>query len=146
MSYVIDNIVVGSFQESFDYNILEKWNVTHILNVATELNVNERVERSYVKHAVPDDCPDTDITTIFDACIQYIDSAHKAHGCVFVHCLEGKSRSVCVVLAYLVTKRHWSFDAVLSSIMMHRPQIDPYPIYLDQTRAYCDLNIRKKSI
>ena len=45
---------------------------------------------------------DDDISTHFAAAYAFIASAAAAGGAVLVHCHEGKSRSVALVLAYLM--------------------------------------------
>jgi dual specificity phosphatase 12 len=131
MSQILPNLILGSFEESFNSPLLV--DVTHVLNVASECYVSERVGKIYKKVAVPDDCPSADITTIFPLCIDFIVTAHETNGCVFVHCLEGVSRSVCVVLCYLVQHQGWTTAHALEHLSLCRPHIDPFPIYLTQT-------------
>jgi protein-tyrosine phosphatase len=99
-------------------------------------NVSQRIELNYSKFAIEDDCIESDITTIFEQCIQYIKSAHENNGVVFVHCLEGVSRSVCVVLCYMVKVLKYSFKDSCEIIRNARPQIDPFPIYVQQNLKY----------
>ncbi len=66
----------------------------------------------------------------------FIRAAHDAGGCVFVHCLEGVSRSACVVLCYLVLHRSWSVEDARAHLAACRPCLDPFPLYLEQTRRY----------
>lgn len=100
---VLPGLYVSGFEESFRCPD----SVTHVLNVAAECEVSERVGRTYLACGVPDDCPDTDIRTILPPCIDFIHAAHAAGGTVLVHCLEGISRSVCVVVAYMVAALGW---------------------------------------
>ena len=60
MSVVLPNLILASFEESFDHNV--NVNVTHILNVALECDVSERVDRVYAKHGIADDCENSDMT------------------------------------------------------------------------------------
>ena len=89
--------MVGSLDECFDQTILKTYRVSHILNVASELNFSERVGMVYYKIVVDDDSDETNIQCIMDKSIRYISSAINK-GVVFVHCLEGKS----IVLSYMV--------------------------------------------
>ncbi len=88
MSLVAPNLIVGSFEESFNQDFLNKNNVTHILNVATEMDVVERVNRFYLKCGVADDDPNCDISSIFTEAHAYITSAMADGRCVFVHCFQ----------------------------------------------------------
>lgn len=147
MSLITPNLIVGSFEESFDTALLEDHGVTHILNVADELDVVERVGRTYLKCAVPDDDAHSVISDIFDASNAFIVQAHHHGGRVFVHCLEGKSRSVCVCLAYLVCMAGHDFQDALATIFAKR-DVDIYPPYLSQTEQYCrdHLLIRQSAV
>ena len=67
--------------------------------------------------------------------MDFIVNAHKMGG-VFVHCLEGVSRSICVVLCYLVQHNGWIFENALMHMRSLRPHIDIFPKYLEDTRNY----------
>jgi protein-tyrosine phosphatase len=138
MSLVIPGLILGSLQESFDRTILSKYKVTHILNVASECNITNRIDLIYDKFGVPDDCHLSDISTILYPCLEFIHNARTNGGCVLVHCLEGVSRSVCVVLAYLVKKEGWVPEVALEHLAKCRPNMDPFPLYLRQTLSFFD--------
>jgi protein-tyrosine phosphatase len=89
-----------------------------------------------MKCGVLDDDVDTNIAELFPITNDYIDRAIEDGGCVFVHCLEGKSRSICVCLAYMVGVLGYDFDETLERISKIR-NIDIFPLYLSQTKAYC---------
>lgn len=133
MSVILDNLIVGSFEESFK----STHEFTHVLNVASECNVVERVGRIYYKCAIEDDCASDDIRLIIPQCLDFIRKAHDGGGIVFVHCLEGKSRSVCIVLAYLVYVLDWSVNDALEHVRSKR-DIDIYPLYFDQVMQMRD--------
>lgn len=141
MSLIVPNLIVGSFEESFDRSILKQYTVTHILNVATECEVSDRVDLVYAKYAIEDDCPDesADITKIMDDCMRFIKNAHDVGGCVFVHCLEGKSRSVCVVLAYMCKHLMWNWNDAYLHMERNRPQMDIYMKYFYATKLWLSL-------
>lgn len=67
--------------------------------------------------------------------MDFIKAAHSEGGCVFVHCLEGASRSACVVLCYLVGCLGWTFEVAMAHVVDIRACVDPFPLYLEQTRA-----------
>jgi len=128
MSCVVPGLLLASFEESFDRRLLETYQVSHVLNVAIECNVSERLDLVYAKFGIADDCDNSDMTEILDDCIKFI---KDAQGCVLVHCLEGISRSVCIVIAYLVKE-----CAFIHHLQIIRPIIDTYPLYLEQTLRY----------
>lgn len=147
-----DGLYVGSLDDAFgkgtdhDPCLSE---VTHILNVALELNIPERVDHAYLWLGVVDDpCPktidesstqiDNDIRVILPRCLEFIDTARKNGGVVLVHCLEGVSRSICVCLAYLclyVFKNDHPFQ-VLKYMKSVRPESDPWELYIEQIEEF----------
>ena len=127
---IYTKLIIGSLDESFNRVLLDTYNITHFLNTAPEVNITTRVDRVYEKHGVPDDCNDSDIRSIIDESIEFIKGAHKTDG------VDGKSRSVCVVLAYMVCVLRWNFNDALSYMSSLRPHIDPFPSYMEQTREY----------
>lgn len=127
-------LVVAGFQESYDPDVID--GVTHILNVAAECNVRERVGRVYAKIAIRDDDESENIARILPDCVLFITSAHEAGGIVLVHCLEGVSRSACVAIAYLCVRDGMSYDDALLQLRQVRPQVDPFPTYAEQTRVW----------
>jgi protein-tyrosine phosphatase len=142
MAAVLGDLVVCGFEESFDSRVLEENRVTHILNVASECASTGRLGLAYLELGVPDDCPDADIRDVLPGCLRFIGDAVAGGGAVMVHCLEGRSRSVCVALAYMTAALGWDFDAALARVRSERPTADPWPRYLEQTREWGLANIR----
>lgn len=81
MSLIVPNLILGGFDESFDQDLLAHHDVTHILNVASECNVLERVGRAYAKHSVPDDCLDADST---HAWLSFVLHMLQTNACWFI--------------------------------------------------------------
>lgn len=141
---VPERLVLGSFADSFDVRgVLERYGVTHVLNVASECDVagDRRLGLVYQKHGMPDDDAREDIRDTLRRCHAFIDAARAEdeRSVVLVHCLEGISRSVCVLAsyAYLSCESFASFDEALTHIKKLRPAIDPYPPYVHQAREVC---------
>ena len=130
-----EDIYVGSYDDAFfDVEILS--NVTHILNVAKEINVSDRVNHIYKKIAIEDDDIHEDIRVIFNESIEFIDDALSNNGKVLIHCWEGKSRSVCVCIAYLCLRYKMTLANALTLVRTRRPEIDIFPLYFEQLSLY----------
>ena len=52
------------------------------------------------------DSPEAELSTHFDACFAFMQEALAAGGGVLVHCFAGRSRSVTVLLAFLMRQQH----------------------------------------
>lgn len=137
MSKITDNLYIAGFEETYKDTHL-KTKVTHFLNVASEIMISSRANHEYKKIGISDDDPNSDIRDILPKCIEHIDYViNELHGSICVHCLEGKSRSVCVCLAYLCCVEKWNLDDAVELIKKRRPCIDIFPLYLTQVYTYC---------
>ena len=57
-------------------------------------------------------------------------------GSVLVHCVQGVSRSVSMVIAYLMKHKKWSYDQALAFVRSKRPQAKPNPAFAAQLQQY----------
>lgn len=135
MSKILDTLYVAGVQETFDDKQLTS-NVTHMLNVANEVMISERIDHIYHKIGINDDDVYSDISTIILPCVEWIHDAIKGNGVVCVHCLEGKSRSVCICIAYMCCYHNMTFDNAIKDIKRVRPCIEIFPIYEQQLRNW----------
>lgn len=135
MTKILENLYVAGVEETYQDETL-KSQVSHFLNVASEVMINCRVDHGYKKIGINDDDINSDIRSILLDCINWIDDIVSKGGSVCVHCLEGKSRSVCVCIAYLCCKKNWDFIEAYEWIKSQRPCIDIFPLYFQQLRMY----------
>ena len=75
-----------------------------------------------------DDAARADIAQHFDDCIKFVKSADK----VLVHCSAGISRSVTIVIAYLVREKNMDVDEALDFIQTKRPRANPNNGFMSQ--------------
>ena len=64
-----------------------------------------------------------------------------------IHCLEGKSRSVGVAIAYMVKFCNETPESAYDQIKKVRPQIDIFPAYFEQLQKwYANLKFDPSSL
>jgi protein-tyrosine phosphatase len=124
----------GSLSDAFDDNLIKIYN-PYFINVADELNLLDRLNDSY-NFNLKDDNETESVTRILPDILILLNNLLKK-GNVLIHCLEGKSRSVCVVLVYLVFYQHFDFYSAYEFIKKKRPCIDIYPLYFKEIEQYC---------
>lgn len=134
-SFILNKVIIGSQDVAQDLDILTNNKVTHILNVATGItNLFEGWFIYKTKEAF--DTPMYQIIDIFDECCEYIHSAVISGGCVLVHCNAGVSRSVSIVIAYLMKHYGMSFDEAFNFVKSKRSFIRPNVGFVEQLKTY----------
>jgi protein-tyrosine phosphatase len=135
MTEIFNNLYVASIEEAFDENIIK--NVKSILNVASDLNIPERAEHNYLWCGIEDDTSTDNMLYIVEPCLEFI---HKnIDKGVLIHCLEGKSRSVCIAILYLKLYQKINIDDSICLLKTKR-NIDIYPLYLEQIKDFILFN------
>lgn len=144
MSKVTNNLFVAGVDETYDIKFKSK--VTHFLNVANEVNICDRVDHVYKKIGINDDDECNDIRDIIDECLIWLCNVlgnDKENYVVCVHCLEGKSRSVCICIAYLCIIKGMKYNDAYILMKESRPNIDIFPLYEKQLIQYIEKNRMK---
>lgn len=142
VTLVCPGVYVSSLDESYEACPPE---VTHVLNVASEVHVPDRVGKTYAKIAIEDDDPTGDIAAILDPCVEFVSNAIASGGTVLVHCFFGMSRSACVCLAYRCLLTGEAFADALRDLRASRPIVEPFDPYAAQTEAWLDRKRLKTS-
>ncbi|OMP00243.1 hypothetical protein CCACVL1_03432, partial [Corchorus capsularis] len=126
-------LFLGSVAAANNVNELKSLNITHILTVASSLKPAHTNE--FVYKIIPVfDKEDTNISQYFDECFDFIDEAKSKGGGVLVHCFVGKSRSVTIVISYLMKKHGMSLAQALDYVKSRRPLAAPNPGFIRQLR------------
>lgn len=132
MTEIIPRVFVGSFEDAFDDKIID--NVTHIVNVASEIHVLSRANHKYLRCGIEDDDYESDIRTILEPCAQFIDDAYSNGGRILIHCWFGKCRSVCTCIYFLCTRLDYDIEDAIDLLKQKRPDVDIFPLYEYQLR------------
>ncbi|CAE7469986.1 Dual specificity protein phosphatase PHS1 [Symbiodinium microadriaticum] len=118
-------------------HVLRKLGVTHILNCTEDLpapSEEELGDLNWRRLALPDH-EDQDLSETLKSALQVIAEAEEAGGKILVHCHEGKSRSVSVCLAYLISRQMPLADA-LAYVKSKRPIARPNAGFLRQLMSF----------
>lgn len=131
---VDEGVYVGSVGAANNRATLLALRVTHIITVA---NAMEPMFPQDFKYTVVDvlDASFVDLGSRFEECFAAIDEAKRAGGAALVHCFAGRSRSVTVVVAYLMKTHRMGLDAALAHVRRCRPQAQPNDGFLLQLQA-----------
>lgn len=120
-------------------NHLQKNNITHIMNVATQCKNysicrtnNESEKIIYIDvPKIMDEDPKAIIE--FGKIFEQLDAALLI-GNVLVHCIEGKSRSGSVAVGYIMHKQNLTYEQALAEVKLKRPIVKPYEGFVAQLK------------
>lgn len=120
-----DFLYLSSYNAAKNKELLEKNGITHIINCAADFcsNVYEN-DYKYLSFFLKDHVMEN-IECVFYECIQYIEKAKENNGKVLVHCIQGISRSVSIVIAYLIYKNKLTYDKAFSLVQSKRTIASP---------------------
>lgn len=94
-------LYLSSLMAARNPNSLADLRITHILTILDfPVSFSPWNGRRLVLRLT--DGTDSDLLSRLDECVDFIESGIKGGGRVLVHCMQGLSRSVCVVVAFLV--------------------------------------------
>ncbi|KAH6757425.1 dual specificity protein phosphatase 1 [Perilla frutescens var. hirtella] len=130
-----EGLYLGSLGAALNRNALKDLNVTHILTVA-HLNGPAHPNDFVYKVIEVPDREDVNLSLFFNECFAFIEEARASGGGVLVHCFAGRSRSVTIVVAYLIFKRGMSLSEAMDYVRMKRPTISPNSGFKLQLQEY----------
>ncbi|KAK4478022.1 hypothetical protein RD792_017287 [Penstemon davidsonii] len=79
---------------------------------------------------------DVNLLPFFDECFAFIDEARTTGGAVLVHCFAGRSRSVTIIVAYLMFKNGMSLSEAMEHVKGKRPVVSPNSGFMLQLADY----------
>lgn len=80
-------------------------------------------------HPIRDAAPVPSLDWLADR-VAFVEEHRLANHVVYVHCMNGVSRSVTVVTAYLMKAHGWTRDSALAFVRRHRPEARPNPAFM----------------
>lgn len=120
---VLPDLYLGNFKDARDREQLARNNITHILSIHdTATPILQEMTYLCIPAA---DSPTQNLTQHFKKSIIFMhESRLKGEGCL-VHCLAGVSRSVTLVVAYIMTVTSLGWQEALAAVRVARPCASP---------------------
>lgn len=146
LDHIVDNLYLGNWYDSIDEQLLKNANITRILTLNTEnthtqanIAMFKRLGIKY-KYIYINDNKHENISAFLDESLAFIKQDKQN---VFVHCSAGVSRSVSIIIAYLIKEKKMTYDTALHCIRMIRPIANPNSGFVSQLKAY-ELKLKSK--
>ena len=141
---VFNWLYLGTFSNATDLEELKRIKIKYVLNCASEcINRTLPTDIIELRLKIIDDV-DFDILSFIEQSNDFINKAKLSGGNILIHCKMGRSRSVSLVIAYLIKYHGYNFNSALNLIKERRNQIGPNKGFIEQLKKYENLNKAKK--
>ncbi|XP_029542785.1 dual specificity protein phosphatase 22-B-like isoform X2 [Oncorhynchus nerka] len=139
---VLPDLFLGNFKDARDKELLAKHNITHILSIHdTAAPILEEMKYLCIPAA---DASKQNLTPFFKDSIIFIhESRLKGKGCL-VHCVAGVSRSVTLVVVYIMTVTGRGWVEALAAVRVVRPCAGPNVGFLRQLEDFENLELAQR--
>ena len=134
-SQILPCLYLGTEWNASNYDSLLSDNVTHILNVSSDVDNFFPDSFKYLNIRV-EDVNETDLLKEFDRTNKFIHEAREQGAGCLVHCKMGVSRSASVVLAYLMKEFNYSLEHAFHFTKQKRSCINPNDGFRLQLATY----------
>ena len=94
-------------------------------------------------HVPLDDVASQPLAAALALTTPFLAEARRSRGRVLVHCKAGVSRSVALVIGYLIEAEHMTYDAALAAVRTTRPRAQPNAGFERELRALEDAVIEQ---
>ena len=124
---MVDNIYLGNAYNASNFNQLDEFNITTIINVTNEIpNYFEELEEFSYLNIPIDDTNSNTLLSFFDKINEYIknNEREKTKTNILIHCYMGSSRSATIIIAYLIKKYNFSLQQALELVKEKRPVVN----------------------
>ncbi|CAG8681443.1 5229_t:CDS:1 [Funneliformis mosseae] len=106
-----------------------------IVDNLEDIDDNDFLPPKYLKIDIADD-PSSNIYKHFGECIGFIENAKSTNGRVYIHCQAGISRSVTIVIAYLMSSQKISYKQALDLVKEKRRIARPNFGFIQQLHKF----------
>lgn len=140
ISKITENIYIGNFSTGTNRTLLKKNGITHIISALSYFSPPHPNDFSYLNVFVHDWIHES-IYQEFNKTNTFINTAINKGGKVYVHCISGMSRSVTLVMAYLLAKNasqkcKKNVSDILSYVQARRRVANPNSGFIKQLNQF----------
>jgi protein-tyrosine phosphatase len=150
---ILSYLYIGNKLDAKDTKTLQSLNIKYILNCTPRRSDDKEngcpnyfeKEKLFTYKRIPifDNRAENLIPHI-DTALKFIEES-RHYGNILVHCHKGISRSVSIVIGYLMLKNELDYDEALSFIQMFRPIAKPNESFEEQLRLFHSRNAKNNS-
>lgn len=139
-SQIYENLFLGDELFSFNEDFIKEKNIKNILTLleTSPCKLSSNPNYSYInfKYININDDYYTKISDYFEECIEFIKKAHNNNEIVYVNCAKGISRSVSIIIAFLIKEKKMSFAEAFTYVKQCRSIAQPNYYFITQLLDY----------
>ena len=122
---ITDFLYISGYKTASTPCDLQNLKITNIINCSGDLCENLCFSGiDYLTLNIRDNVSEN-IECLFFKCINYINEAKEKKGKVLIHCYKGVSRSVSVLISYLIYLNKWTYDEAFDFVQSKRAIANP---------------------
>ena len=139
-THIIDNIYLGNARNAASYYQLKELNINFIINITQDISLYYPEEFTYYNYNIEDDNNES-IKQFFEKSYQNIvNSQNQQNKNILIHCFMGASRSVTLLLYYIIRKNkkrgiNVNLDDTIKFIKDKRSVINPTEKYIKDLKS-----------
>lgn len=134
ISKIVEGVYISDCGTANNLEVLQMHGITHVISLGRfDEHVQYYAQYDFITYmnVFVDDDPNEDIRSYFDSCVEFMKNKR-----VLVHCYAGVSRSVAIVLVYLMRVYNMKYDTAMDTISRRRPCISVNKGFLQQIKKY----------
>eukprot|EP00299_Pterocystis_sp_00344_P009412 c3953_g1_i4.p1 GENE.c3953_g1_i4~~c3953_g1_i4.p1 ORF type:complete len:303 (+),score=52.90 c3953_g1_i4:34-942(+) len=136
MDEIVPGVFLGSAQAAEQSITLKKLGISHVMTVANDVNECRDEDISHIRIPIKDD-PSQNILTHIPTALSFISNATTSGAKILIHCKAGVSRSVTIVIAFLMAAYGISLADAYCVVQYSRSaQIHPNNGFLSQLQLW----------
>jgi hypothetical protein len=135
-TYIIDNIYLGSCLGACNLNLLNKNKIGYIINISEDIPNFFEDKFKYLQIKKKDNGKEELEKKNFEESYNYILRSQDKNKKIFIHCFVGRSRSVSLIIYYLMKKYNYTIKESLDFIKKKRDVIDPAIKFINNLKKY----------
>ena len=120
-----NKLFVSGYKVVQNAKLLEKNKITHVLNLVGDYCPNIHKDKYIYKNFFIRDSKSENIECLFYEIFEFIENCFSQNGKLVVHCIQGVSRSITVVVAFLIFKLRISFNDAFELVKLKRGVASP---------------------
>lgn len=133
---ICEGLFLGNQKSAQDPSFIKNRKITYIINSASkDCPSVEHPNVAYFNISISDEM-DASIAPYLFRAVHFIKQAHKDGENVLSHCEKGLSRSVSIVIAYLISEKKMNYRAALNTVIAVRPHAQPNPTFVQELKDF----------